>query len=281
MESGVLGPLRLCYEAQNIAPSAPKQRTVLATLLVHADQAVPVRSLLRELWDERPPASALTTLQTYVLNLRRLIAEHTGMTTGDVAQDVLVTNSGGYMLRVDPETLDLNDYHSLVAIGCTALSRGDDEQGIDLLSKALGLWRGPALVDVQVGRVLESKRQQFEESRLVVLEYMLDARLRLGMYREVLVELAALTAENPLNEGLHSQYMRALHLSGRRAHALDVFRRFREDLASELGLDPGPPLRRLHWGILNNQVDFDVHLRGVPPQGDIVRQSSCGAARVY
>lgn len=281
MDFGVLGPLTFCCGSENVAPSAPKQRSVLATLLVHADQLVPVHGLLRELWDEQPPVSALTTLQTYVLNLRRLIAGRTCSTTADVAQSVLITRNGGYMLRTDRGTLDLNKYHSLVAAGRTALSIGDDVEGVELLSRALGLWRGPALVDVQVGRLLESKRRQFEESRLVVLEYMLDAQLRLGMCREVLVELAALTVENPLNEGLHAQYMRALHLSGRRVNALDVFRRLRENLVGELGLDPGPPVQRLHRAILNSEVDFDAHLRSGPPQGDIVRQSACGGARVY
>lgn len=190
-------------------------RSVLATLLVHADQVVPVSSLIRELWDEEPPVSCLTTLQTYILNLRKLLASATGMTARQVASEILVTRSGGYLFRTTQGDLDVHRFHQLVSDGRRALSSGDDSTALSTLSSALQLWRGPALVDVVAGRILEGRRQQFEESRLVVLEYLVDTQLRLGMYREVLTELAALTADNPYHEGLHAQYMRALYLNGR------------------------------------------------------------------
>lgn len=116
---------------------------------------------------------------------------------------------------------------------------------------------GPALVDVPAGRVLESRRRQLEESRLAAFEYLVDVELRLGLYREVLAELAALTVENPLHEGLHGQYMWALHLSGRRAQALQVFHRLRGALVAGLGLEPGPQVQRLHQAVLNADTDFE------------------------
>ncbi|MEE3921330.1 AfsR/SARP family transcriptional regulator [Micromonospora sp. BRA006-A] len=138
------------------------------------------------------------------------------------------------------------------------------------MTDALRLWRGPALVDVPAGPVLESKRRQFEESRLVVLEYLVDAELRLGMYREVLTELAALTVENPCTRAC-AQYMRALYLSGRRAQALEVFHRLRSDLVNELGLEPGPQIQRLHQAVLNADDMGDDHLSAGRPLGDIIR----------
>ncbi|MFC9745652.1 BTAD domain-containing putative transcriptional regulator [Streptomyces niveus] len=255
-------------------------RSVLATLLVHGDQVVPVSSLIRELWDEDPPVSCLTTLQTYILNLRKLLASATGLDTRQVAAEMLVTRSGGYLFRMNRGDLDVHRFHQLVADGRKALSSGDDVTALSTLSSALQLWRGPALVDVVVGSILEGRRQQFEEARLVVLEYLVDTQLRLGMYREVLSELAALTADNPYHEGLHTQYMRALYLNGRRAQALEIFQRLRDNLVTNLGLDPGPAAQQLHRSILNAEpIDAQGGLRR--PTGDIVRMSSSGAARVY
>nr|WP_256327970.1 AfsR/SARP family transcriptional regulator [Prauserella marina] len=278
---GVLGPLSVTVNGVNCAPSAPKLRSVLAMLLVDAGQVVPVSSLMRELWDDAPPVSGLTTLQTYILNVRRLFGSITGLTPAEVSKEILVTKAGGYLLQTAARALDVHRYHALVGTGREALSDGQDKVGVRRMTDALRVWRGPALVDVPVGRVLESKRRQFEESRLVVLEYLVDAELRLGMYREVLTELAALTVENPLHEGMHAQYMRALYSSGRRAQALEVFRRLRTDLVDELGLEPGPAVQRLHQAILNADDNVDVYLQVGRPLGDIIRTSASGYARPY
>ncbi|WP_436839047.1 AfsR/SARP family transcriptional regulator [Nocardia salmonicida] len=208
-------------------------------------------SLIRDLWDENPPVSGTTTLQTYVLNLRKYFAKLTGLSTAEVAKEVLITRPGGYLLHVEPNALDSERYEILAGSGLAALAAGDDERGIVDLDAALRIWRGPtALVDVVTGRLLSSWAMQLSESRLVILEYMLDAELRLGRYREVLSRLASLCAEHPLNESLHAQYMRALYLSGRRAQALEVFHRLRMNLVHELGLDPERGLQELHTAIL-------------------------------
>jgi DNA-binding SARP family transcriptional activator len=281
VELGVLGPLSIRTDVEVGVPTAPKLRNVLAMLLTHADQVVPVAVLMREIWDDEPPASWLTTLQTYILNLRKLFAAIMDLSGVEVANNILVTRTGGYSFQTAGATIDVHTYHSLVAAGRAALTDGDDAASVRFLTDALNLWRGPALVDVRVGRVLESKRLQFEESRLVVLEYLVDSELRLGMYREVLTELAALTVENPLQEGLHSQYMRALYLSGRRAQALEVFHRLRRTLIAELGLEPGPAVQQLHQSILTSDTDIDMHMRIERPLGEIVRTSTLGGARLY
>jgi len=223
---------------------------VLTTLIVNAGQVVPVSLLMRELWDDEPPVSWLTTLQTYILNLRKLLASTTGLPTAEVARRLLQTRAGGYVLELGAGTLDLHEYQVTVATAREFLFAGDDLQAVRTFDSALRLWRGPAFLDVQGGRVLESKRRQIEESRLVALEHMVGAQLRLGMYHEVLTELVALTVENPLHEGLHAQHMIALHSLGRRAEALDVFRRLRDNLVEDLGLEPGSRAREVHQAIL-------------------------------
>ncbi|WP_328496331.1 AfsR/SARP family transcriptional regulator [Streptomyces sp. NBC_00414] len=280
MEFGVLGPLYVRVNGETTAPSAPKLRNVLAMLLVHTGQVVPVPSLVRDLWDDDPPVSGLTTLQTYILNLRKMFSAVTGLTTDEVARDILVTRAGGYLLAAEAGALDLHLYRRLVTSGREALVRGDDAAGVRDLNEALLMWRGPALVDVPAGRVLESRRRQLEESRLAAFEYLVDVELRLGMYREVLAELAALTVENPLHEGLHGQYMWALHLSGRRAQALQVFHRLRGALVAGLGLEPGPQVQRLHRAVLNADTEFEPRFAvGRTPVA--VPASAFGGARPY
>jgi DNA-binding SARP family transcriptional activator len=256
-------------------------RSVLTTLLVHADRTVPVSSLMRELWNDTPPSSGPTTLQTYILALRRLLSKVTGLPTAVVSREMLVTRAGGYLLRTDRATLDLHRYQSLLAAGRIALINGDDEQGVSRLSEALAQWRGPALVDVPIGPVLESKRRQLEVSRQVMLEYLVDAQLRLGMYGEVLTELAALTAEFPHQEGMHTQYMRALYLSGRRPEALEAFQRLRGSLVRELGLEPGPLVQQLHRAMLDSRADIVAELPTQRPRGEIVGSSAWGGDRDY
>ncbi|MGC4864927.1 AfsR/SARP family transcriptional regulator [Micromonospora sp. DT53] len=263
---GILGPLSV-YSSKCRTPSARKPRNVLAMLLAHADQILPVPVLVSELWDNDPPASSLTTLQTYILNLRKMFVEATGQSAAEVSRNVLVTKGGGYVFQSDGAVLDVREYHRLRSAGCASLDVRDDLKGIAQLSEALQLWRGPALIDVPLGRVLESKRHELVESRLTTIEYLVGAKLRQGMYLEVLSTLAALTVENPLHEGLQAKYMRALYLSGRRAQALEVFHRLRRNLIDELGLEPMPQVQRVHHAILNDEIDFDDDLQLARPSG--------------
>lgn len=254
MDAGILGPLFVRVDSVSTVPSAPKLRSVLTTLIVHTGQVVPTSLLMAELWDEDPPRSDRTTLQTYILTLRKMFAAAMRRPTAEVARDVLITKASGYLFEIGSGDFDLLRYQALVASGREALSVGDDRGAVNKLGEALRIWRGPALVDVQRGRVMESKRRQLEESRLAVVEYLVDAQLRLGMYRDVLPSLVMLTSQNPLHEGLQAQYMRALHGSGRRAQALKVFRDLRDNLVDELGLDPGLEVQQLHQAILTSEL---------------------------
>lgn len=255
MEFRILGPLGVSAEGLDGTPSAPKLRKVLSLLLVHADEVVPVASILKELWDDEPPRSGLTTLQTYVLHLRKLLASVAGRPSDEIAREVLVTGTGGYTLRLGLARLDLCDFQAHLTEGQKTRGAGQDMHAVHHLRAALELWRGPALADVPAGRLLESKVRELEEWRLVALECLIEAELHLGMHREVVAKLAGLAVENPLHEGLHRQYMVALHLGGRRAQALEVFHRLRGTLVRELGLEPAPHLQRLQQAILTGEAD--------------------------
>lgn len=250
IDVGVLGPVFVRSGPNEYTPSAPKVRSVLCAMIVNANQVVPSKLLMEELWDGEPPTSWLTTLQTYVLNLRKLIGVGAGTSTRRVAREVLVTAPGGYTLRLCPGSLDLHRYDELLASGRKLIVMGDDPGAVRLLDAALRVWRGPAFLDIVGGRMVESRRRQLEESRLTVLENMIAAQLRLGMNHEVLDELVGLTSANPLHEGLHAHYMIALHGLGRRAQALEVFRVLRHNLVHDLGLEPQVEVQQVHQAIL-------------------------------
>ncbi|MEU7555708.1 AfsR/SARP family transcriptional regulator [Streptomyces sp. NPDC044571] len=261
MRIQVLGPLSAEVDGGSILPTARKPRQILTLLALYPGRVMPVPTLMEEIWGAEPPQSALTTLQTYILQLRRKlgIAMGPGGSGGaGAAKDVLATRHGGYVLHIPPESVDVHLYEGLVARGQDAFERGDDEAAAARLREALALWQGPALVDVHAGRVLEIEVTRLEESRLVTVERRIDADLRLGRHGELLAELAELTARHPEHEGLHSQAMVALYRSGRQAAALDGYRRLRARLIEDLGVEPSPQLQRLHQAMLAVDPALDV-----------------------
>ncbi|MEU3793933.1 AfsR/SARP family transcriptional regulator [Streptomyces fructofermentans] len=267
MHIDVLGILDVRRNGVSIAPTAPKPRQVLALLALHADRVVPVSALIDELWAGRSPRSARTTLQTYVLQLRDLItlALERENPAGDsaenptvdgaaplprTAKDVLVTSPGGYMLVSDGGTSDVREFERLAGAGYRAMDAGDFRGAARLLREALALWTGSAFADVQTGARLEMEARRLEESRLCALDQRIEADLRLGRHRELLAELTVLTSRYGAHETLHAQFMLALHRSGRRGEALDVYHRLRATLVRDLGLEPSAGLRRLQQSIL-------------------------------
>ncbi|WP_406424658.1 AfsR/SARP family transcriptional regulator [Streptomyces sp. NBC_00873] len=259
MQIDVLGILDVRENGASIAPTAPKPRQVLALLALHADQVVPVSALIDELWAGRPPRSARTTLQTYVLQLRDLItlalekdtrAAEPASPPRRRAKDVLVTSPGGYMLVSGGGTSDVREFERLAGVGYRAMDAGDFQGASRLLGEALALWTGSAFADVQTGAQLEMEAKRLEESRLCALDQRIEADLRLGRHRELLPKLTVLTSRYPTHENLHAQFMLALHRSGRRGEALDVYHRLRSTLVRDLGLEPSARLRRLQQSIL-------------------------------
>ncbi|WP_327309941.1 AfsR/SARP family transcriptional regulator (plasmid) [Streptomyces sp. NBC_01298] len=258
MKIRVLGPLNAEVNGVSIVPTAGKPRQLLALLALYPGRVVPVPTLMEELWGTELPQSALTTLQTYILQLRRRLGTAMGPDTQGSAKDVLVTRYGGYLLQVPSEAVDVHSYESLAAEGQQAFEEGEDALASKCLREALELWEGPALVDVRVGPILDIEVLRLEESRLVARERRIDADLRLGRHVELLAELTDIIARHPQHEGLHSQAMLALYRSGRQASALDVYRRLRQRLIEELGVEPSPQLQRLHQAMLAVDPRLDV-----------------------
>ncbi|MER5809309.1 AfsR/SARP family transcriptional regulator [Streptomyces sp. NPDC002033] len=251
MDIDVLGALAVRENGISITPTAPKPRQVLALLALHADQVVPVSALIEELWGAVPPRSARTTLQTYVLQLRALIA--TALEGGDAARtakDVLVTLPGGYLLNSGGGTSDVKEFDRLAALGYRAMDAGDFPHAAQRLREALALWSGPAFADVHGGVQLDMETRRLEEIRLCALDQRIEADLKLGRHRELLAELTVLVSRYRTHENLHGQFMIALHRSGRRGEALDVYQRLRATLVRDLGLEPSAALRRLQRSIL-------------------------------
>jgi len=250
----VLGALAVRENGVSVTPTAPKPRQVLALLALHADQVVPVGMLIEELWGDRPPRSARTTLQTYVLQLRDLIAtaleKDPEGTEPRTAKDVLVTTPGGYLLNTGGGTSDVREFERMAGTGYRAMDAGDFPGAARQLRDALALWSGSALADVQTGTQLEMETRRLDETRLCALDQRIEADLRLGRHRELLGELTMLVSRYRTHETLHGQLMLALHRSGRRSEALDVYQRLRTALVRELGLEPSAGLRRLQRSIL-------------------------------
>jgi DNA-binding SARP family transcriptional activator len=268
----VLGALSVRESGVSIVPTAPKPRQVLALLALHADQVVTVTALVEELWGSTPPRSARTTLQTYVLQLRELIdkALAGGGQTGCTAKDILATVPGGYRLETRQGSVDFREFERRAGAGYRAMDAGDFTAAARALADALALWSGSALTDVQAGIRIDMEARRLEEARLSVLDQRIEADLRLGRHRELLPELTVLVNRYRMHESLYGQFMLALHRSGRRGEALDVYQRLRTTLVSELGLEPSAALARLQRSILMARPD-------APPPPTTATASSAAA----
>ncbi|MET8690800.1 AfsR/SARP family transcriptional regulator [Streptomyces sp. NPDC004732] len=248
MRFRVLGPLevRRAADGHPVTPGAAKVRGVLATLLVRAGEVVSVDTLVDELWGEHPPRTALTTLQVYISQLRKLLRQVEPESGGAA----LLTRAPGYLLQVDPAQLDLAAFQTLHHSGREALDRGEYAAAAALQRRALALWRGPLLPDTAHGAVLAAAAVRVHEVRIAALEQRMRAGLQLGHHKELLGELQVLAAELPLHEEFHAHLMVALYRAGRPADALDVFGRLRHTLVQELAIEPGLRLRRLQHRVL-------------------------------
>lgn len=236
---------------------ASKQRTLLGVLLLNANRPVALDRLVDALWPNGCPRTALVALRTYISALRRVLG------AGQVA-----TVPGGYQMNCAPGDLDLLAFEDLVTQGRQA---GSAARSAERLRRALELWRGRPFEDVALAPSLRVELIRLEERKLVAQEAWLDTQLELGHHEDVLAELGALVAENPLRERLWAQRMIALHRSGRRAEALRAYGDLRRHLVSELGVEPSPVLQRLHVRILTGQEDPPAPPALVPRQlpGDV------------
>jgi YVTN family beta-propeller protein len=259
-EFGVLGPLEVSRAGRAVPLGGPRQRAVLALLLLEANRVVSMDRLAEDVWGGHPPDGWVTTVQTYVFHLRRALEQDRAR--GD-AGDVLVTRGRGYLLHVEREQLDAALFEDGFAAGRAALEAGRPAEAAQMLRGALDRWRGPVLADLADYAFTRPEAARLEELRLAAVEARIDADLALGRHDALTGELDRLAAEHPLRERLHGQLMLALYRCGRQADALAAYRRARDLLTGELGIDPGEPLQRLHASVLAH----DPALEWAGPQG--------------
>ncbi|GAA1507075.1 hypothetical protein GCM10009677_44540 [Sphaerisporangium rubeum] len=258
MEVKLLGPLSALQNHVDILPTADKPRQIFAVLALNPNKIVPAHVLIEEVWGERPPRSAGTTLQTYILQLRKKLAVALGADSWAGPKDVLATRNGGYVLAAPAGTRDLDGFERLSREAGLA---ADPADAYALFNDALALWRGPALADVPVGYTLEREVVRLEERRMKALYERNEVGLRLGLHLDLLSELASLAMHNPMDESLHAQYIVALYRAGRIFDALEAYRRLRKTMVEELGLEPSARLRRLQQAVLAAAPELE------PPTG--------------
>ena len=242
MDFGLLGPLSVRDGARPVVVSAPRQRVLLAALLLSAGRVVSVDALAEMLWGNELPAGARGALHSAVQRLRS--------TLGPSGSGLVDTQPPGYLIQIGDGELDVQRFGVLAARGHAAAEGGLWAEAGGLLREALGLWRGEPLADVS-SQVLRSREvPPLENQRMQALGVRIDADLHLGRHCEVAAELGQLVVAHPLREHFHAQLMLALYRGGRQADALAAYQDVRRVLAAELGVDPGPQLRLLHQRIL-------------------------------
>jgi YVTN family beta-propeller protein len=253
MRFAVLGPLAVSGDHGPLALGGPKQRTLLAMLLLEPNMVVSRYRLIEALWPEGVPPSAAESLDAYVYRLRK-----------QLGHDRLVRRDGGYMLRVDAGERDTDDLQRLLASAARASDSGDRAAAVEALSAALALWRGPAWADVLDLPPANAEAQRLGDQRLEALESRLEIELAVGRGPELVPELERLVSEYPLRERLVHSMMLALYRAGRQADALEAFGSARSRLVNELGLEPGPELHELQQLILQHDPDLGTRRRAVP-----------------
>jgi DNA-binding SARP family transcriptional activator len=246
VEFRILGPLEVWHEGRPLHIEGAKERALLAILLLHAGEQVSVDRLIDQLWGETPPTTARKSVQVRVAGLRRAIGGYALLTRGD-----------GYLVRPEPNQLDLNRFEKLLSDGNEALAAGEPSRALATLTEALGLWRGPALADFTYESFAQDAIARLDELRVHAVELRIEAQLELGLHARVIAELEGLVADHPFRERLRAQLMLALYRCGRQAEALDVYRRTREVLDEELGLEPSPALQHLEQAILRHDESLE------------------------
>jgi DNA-binding SARP family transcriptional activator len=249
LEIRLLGPLEVSDETGAALLGGQKQRSVLALLALDVGRVVSTDRLTDALWGEQPPRTAATSLQNFISQLRK-----------ELGTDVLETRPPGYVLRVPPSQIDVEQFRARVE---AARAFPADERVAEL-DAALALWRGPPLADFRFDAWAHGESERLEELRLAVVEERFDALLELGEEARIVGELESLVEEHPLRERLRAQLMLALYRSGRQAEALTAYQDARRRLVDELGIDPSPRLQELHGAILRQEVGLEVSRRRGP-----------------
>ncbi|MFD6565634.1 BTAD domain-containing putative transcriptional regulator [Micromonospora profundi] len=263
---GVLGPVTAATEQGPVALKGPRQRTVLARLLIARGRVVPVERLVDDLW-ESPPDGAVGAIRTFVADLRRALEPDRPPRQ---PPRLLVTEPTGYVLRAAPDAVDAWRFEAAVGEAGPLLTAGLPAPALDAVDAALGLWRGPAYADCagEVWAVAEINR--LDELRMLAVERRAEALLALGRPDEAAADLPAHLANHPLREDAWRLLAIARYRSGRQGEALAALRQARDVLVAELGLDPGPELRQLEADILAQAPHLTIASPATPSPGRVV-----------
>jgi DNA-binding SARP family transcriptional activator len=245
LEFRVLGPVEVLADGRPVSLPAAKPRALLAALLLSSNRVVSVDRLIDDLWGEAPPETATKALQGYVSQLRKALGA-----------DRLLTQPPGYSLRVEEGELDLDRFERLVREGRELLGAGDSKGASKRFAEALELWRGTPLVEFSEPFARDAGAR-LEDERLAALEERIEADLALGRHARLIPELEELVAREPLRERPRAQLMLALYRSGRQADALELYRRTRETLSEELGIEPSLELQELERRMLQHDPTLE------------------------
>jgi DNA-binding SARP family transcriptional activator len=251
VEFRILGPLQALVDDTPVSLGGRQQRAVLAILLAHSNQTVPVDRLIDGVWDDSPPESAANLLQGYISQLRKALGK-----------EVIATRGRGYAVIVPSGALDLHRFEQQAEAGMAERARGSAADSSAELTAALALWRGPALSDLADLPSVLPIAARLDALRLTAIEHRIEADLECGREAEAAAELDALIAEHPLRERLRWLRMLALYRAGRQAEALEAYRDAREMLVEELGIEPSEELRELERAILRHDPSLAPHAEG-------------------
>jgi SARP family transcriptional regulator, regulator of embCAB operon len=249
---GVLGPLQMTADGTPVAVGTPKQRAVMAMLVINRNRAVGVDSLIHAVWGDPPPVGARATLHSYVSNLRRVISG-----TGADPHTVLAAAPPGYRIAVADVKCDLGRFVSAKHDGVRAAAARRFEEASRHLGVALAEWRGPVLDDLRDFNFVDPLAQALAEDKVVAQIARAEAEIACGRAYAVIGELEALIAEHLYREPLWAQLITAYYLTDRQSDALDTYHRLKTTLGEDLGIDPGPTVRELYERILR-QEPLDV-----------------------
>jgi DNA-binding SARP family transcriptional activator len=241
----ILGPFQVIH-GQPLSLGGPRQRAVLALLLLHRGEAVSADRMIDELWGEHPPPTVAKAIHVYISNLRKVVGE-----------GVLLTRDGGYQLIVEADQVDADRFDELVFRGREALERGYPLVARHRLREALSLWRGRPLADFSYHQFAQPEIARLEEGRLAALEDRIEADLAVGGHFTLVPELETHVRSHPGRERLWGQLMVALYRSGRQADALERYRRARRILIDEFAIEPGRELKEIERSILTQDPRLD------------------------
>src|SRR5262245_27082990 len=244
VEFRILGPLTVRVDGEFVHAGGPKQRGLLALLLLSANRVVSRERLIGELFADQSANSAEHALHNHVSRLRKLLSPRSG------DEPRLLARPPGYLLRVEPDELDLERFERLAAEGREALAAGDPAAAAASLRAAEQLWTGRPLADLEFERLARVEAERLDELRLAAVEERIDAELALGRHLALVPGLETLIAEHPYRERFRAQLMLALYRCGRQAESLDFYRRTRKLLNEEPGLEPAVELQQLERAIL-------------------------------